>query len=128
MDTSEKNFEAVIEACLLRDPLAEGKGDAKVLAETVVGAYVSGGYHRREPSDYDRELCLIPKDVVGFISATQPREWQKMLAQHGADAKPLLLKRLASEVHKHASFTSCAKGSKPTAASSSWSISARRRG
>ena len=82
------------------------------MADAATGAYIPGGYHRREPSDYDKELCVIPKDVVGFISATQPKEWQKMLAQHGAEAKPTLLKRLASEIHKHGTLHVLRKGSK----------------
>jgi type I restriction enzyme R subunit len=110
VDVSEKNFEAAIEAALLRDPLAGAAGGP--LAEPATGGYLSGGYHRREPTDYDKELCLIPKDVVGFISATQPKEWQKMLAQHGAEAKPTLLKRLASEILKHGTLHVLRKGIK----------------
>ena len=100
MDVSEKDFEASIEANLLHDPLSNGPKDVSALADESTGAYLSGGYRRRERTDYDKELCLIPKDVVSFIQATQPKEWQKMTAQHGADAKPMVLKRLASEIHK----------------------------
>lgn len=88
MDTSEKNFEATIEASLLRDPLSSGSKDVPALADAATGAYLRGGYRRREPTDYDKELCLIPKDVLDFIHATQPREWDKMQKQHGAEAKP----------------------------------------
>ncbi len=73
---------------------------------------MSGGYRRRDAADYDKELCLIPKDVLGFIFATQPKEWQKMLAQHGADAKPTLFRRLASEIHKHGTLRVLRKGIK----------------
>jgi hypothetical protein len=41
-----------------------------------------GGYRRREPTDYDKELCLIPKDVLDFIYATLRKEWDKMQKQH----------------------------------------------
>jgi type I restriction enzyme R subunit len=50
--------------------------------------------------------------VVGFISATQPKEWRKMLAQHGAEAKPTLLKCLACKVHKHGTLHVLRKGIK----------------
>ena len=112
MDTTEKNFEASIEATLLRDPLSSAPQDASALAEAPAGVYLSGGYQRREPTDYDKALCLVPKDVVSFIQATQPKEWQKMTTQHGADAKPTLLKRLASEVHKHGTLHVLRKGIK----------------
>ncbi len=112
MDTSEKNFEASIEASLLRDPLSSGPKEVSALADAATGAYLSGGFRRREPTDYDRELCLIPKDVLDFIYATQPKEWQKMAAQHPADAKPMLLKRLASEIQKHGTLHVLRKGIK----------------
>ncbi|HNQ88445.1 MAG TPA: type I restriction endonuclease [Verrucomicrobiota bacterium] len=107
IDTSEKNFEAAIETALLGDLTGPA-----TLAESGIGVYRSGGYHRREPADFDRDLCLIAKDVVGFLSATQPKEWQKMLAMHGADAKPLLLKRLAAEIHNHGTLHVLRKGIK----------------
>jgi type I restriction enzyme, R subunit len=112
MDTSEKNFEAAIEASLLRDPLSSGPQDVSALADAATGTYQSGGYHRREATDYDKELCLIPKDVVSFIQATQPKEWQKMLTQHGNDAKPMVLRRLASEIQKHGTLHVLRKGIK----------------
>jgi hypothetical protein len=34
----------------------------------------SGGYLRRVPEDYDRGLCLIPRDVIDFVLITQPKE------------------------------------------------------
>jgi type I restriction enzyme, R subunit len=111
-DTSEKNFEASVEANLLRDPLSSGPGDVAALADAGTGAYISGGYRRRDPPDYDKDLCLIPQDVFGFIYASQPKEWQKMQAQHGSEAKPILLKRLASEVHKHGTLHVLRKGIK----------------
>ena len=46
VDTSEKNFEASIEATLLRDPLSSAPQDKSALAEVPTGAYLSGGYRR----------------------------------------------------------------------------------
>ena len=39
---------------------------------------------RRRPEDYDRALCLIPRDVIDFILATQPKAWEKLKQHHGA--------------------------------------------
>ena len=44
----------------------------------------SGGYRKRTPEDYDRALCLLPRDVIDFVLATQPKEWQKLEQHHGA--------------------------------------------
>lgn len=112
MDTSEKNFESSIEESLLGILQADALKDGLALAEVGTGTYPPGGYRRREPTDYDKELCLIPQDVLDFIYATQPKEWLKMQVQHGSDAKPTLLKRLASEVHKNGTLHVLRKGIK----------------
>ena len=57
-----------------------------------------GGYHKRRPEDYDRTLCLIPADVVDFLLATQPKEWERLRQHHGADVKPRFLGRLTREI------------------------------
>jgi len=28
-----------------------------------------GGYRKRKPEDYDRALCLVPRDVLDFVLA-----------------------------------------------------------
>jgi hypothetical protein len=38
-------------------------------------------YQRREPADYDKALCLVPKDAVSFVQATQLGESTKSLKQ-----------------------------------------------
>ena len=50
--------------------------------------------------DYDRALCLLPRDVVDFVLATQPKEWQKLAQHHGAAVKEQFLKRLAAEIER----------------------------
>ncbi len=57
----EKNFEDDIEAHL-----------------------VANGYRRGHASDYDRERALLPKEVVEFVEATQPKRWKKLHKIHGA--------------------------------------------
>jgi hypothetical protein len=59
VDTSEKGFEVSLEAALLREPLAGARPDVAALADAPAGAYLSGGYRRRELGEYDRALCLI---------------------------------------------------------------------
>ncbi|MYF30276.1 MAG: type I restriction endonuclease subunit R, partial [Gammaproteobacteria bacterium] len=57
-----------------------------------------GGYRKRRPEDYDRGLCLLPTDVVDFLLATQPKEWERLRQHHGADIKPRFLGRLSREI------------------------------
>ncbi len=93
VDVSERAFEDAIEACLLRQ--SEG-----VIAEERA-SYMDmppGGYQKRRDEDYDRTLCLIPRDVLDFVLATQPREWKRLSQHHGAAVEEQFLKRLSSEI------------------------------
>lgn len=91
MDISEKAFEATIEQYLVSP---------------------QGGYRKRQHTDYHRGLCLDPDVVLDFIYATQPKEWEKLKQQHGADVKPRFLQRLASEITKRGTLDVLRKGVK----------------
>ena len=92
VDVSERAFEDAIEVALLQ---REG-----VVAEERY-SYVdmpSGGYSKRVSGDYDKTLCLIPRDVLDFVLATQPREWKRLSEHHGTAVEERFLQRLASEI------------------------------
>ncbi len=101
---SERAFEDTIEATLLRHGPDEIHGEPTTVAEeaTPFGDPWTqpGGYHRRRSEDYDRELCLLPDDVVDFILATQPKEWGKLSQHYGAQVKKRFLHRLSSEIER----------------------------
>ena len=93
VDVSERAFEDAIEACLLQN--REG-----VIAEEQA-SYLDlppGGYQKRGDTDYDRALSLIPRDVLDFVLATQPREWKRLSQHHGAAVEEQFLKRLSTEI------------------------------
>lgn len=114
IDISEKNFEETIERALLAGGPDAYPAGAEETQETInaFGDIAPGGYHSRRQEDYDRALCLIPKDVVDFIWATQPREWEKLKQYHGAEVKEKFLKRLSSEVAKRGVLEVFRKGVK----------------
>ena len=98
-EISERAFEEAIECTLLRGGPDACPVDATLELPSGNGdGLVPGGYHRRSPEDYDRSLCLIPADVVDFLLATQPREWEKLKQHHGADVKPRFLGRLSRKI------------------------------
>ena len=100
VDVSERAFEDAIEASLLYDGIDAVKHDKAAVAEGR-GNYKDGshgGYRKRLSEDYDRVLCLIPRDVLDFVLGTQPREWKRLSKHHGAQVKERFLKRLASEI------------------------------
>jgi type I restriction enzyme R subunit len=99
LDISERSFEEAIDCGLLQFGPDACAGDATAFRETppTYGDTPPGGYRKRRPEDYDRTLCLLPRDVVDFVLATQPKEWQK-LAQHYGPAREQFLKRLAAGI------------------------------
>jgi type I restriction enzyme R subunit len=75
---TESDFEAAIEADLLLH-----------------------GWRHGSPTDYDVALGLDPVQVIGFVQETQPKEWAKLVQQHGSAVEAKLTKRIADEMDAH---------------------------
>jgi type I restriction enzyme R subunit len=101
-EISERAFEDAIECGLLRYGPDACAGDPLTFRETSphYAGNLPGGYGKRRHEDYDRTLCLLPRDVVDFILATQPREWKKLAQHHGAAVREQFLKRLSGEIER----------------------------
>jgi type I restriction enzyme, R subunit len=101
-DVSERSFEEAIECGLLQFG-PDACPSAVVLvreAPPQYGEMPPGGYRQRKAEEYDRQLCLLPRDVVDFVLATQPKEWLKLEQHHGAGVREQFLKRLAAEIER----------------------------
>jgi type I restriction enzyme R subunit len=59
---------------------------------------VSAGYSSITSNTYDKTLCLIPAQLVGFIKNTQPKTLEKLELQYGPETEKKLLKRISSEI------------------------------
>jgi type I restriction enzyme R subunit len=99
---SERSLEEAIERTLLQHGPDAYAGETSTARETPppYGDTPPGGYRKRKPEDYDRTLCLLPRDVVDFVLATQPKEWKKLEQHHGAAVKEEFLRRLAAEIER----------------------------
>jgi len=73
---------------------------------------LNSAYHRRLPEDYDKELCLIPDEVIRFIQKTQPKEYERLQTQYGADTPSKLCYRLSQEIRNYGSLHVLRKGIK----------------
>jgi len=102
LQISERSFEEAVDCGLLQYGPDACAGDSTEARETPTpfGEMPQGGYRKRLPQDYDRTLCLLPRDVVDFVLATQPKEWQKLAQHHGEAVKEQFLKRLAAEIER----------------------------
>ena len=98
LDVSERAFEDAIEQALLRGGADVPDGAVSARDPQMPFGPASGGYLKRRASDYDRGLCLIPRDALDFVLASQPREWERLHQHHGDEVKERFLMRLASEI------------------------------
>jgi len=61
---------------------------------------ISSGYSSLDPTTYDKTLCLIPTQLMGFIQETQPKTFQKLELQYGPETEKKLTKRVSSEIER----------------------------
>jgi len=82
----------------------------KRFEEHIEKQLLASGYHKGQPADYDRELCLIPAEVVAFIEATQAKDYEKLQKQYGAETAANLCERLSKEITKRGTLDVLRKG------------------
>lgn len=82
------------------------------LESAIEQSLLASNHLKRSPEDYDRALCLIANDVIDFILATQPKEWEALKQHHGAEVKEQFLKRLAAEIERRGALDMLRNGVK----------------
>jgi len=110
-EISERDFESTIVSALTRQLAAV---ELKDLAgqEGPGGFYTPGGYRTRQPSDYERALCLIPEDVLAFVQSTQPQMWAKYCKQYPSDPRGNFVHNLSRQVNRRGTLDILRKGFK----------------
>lgn len=70
--------------------------------ENYLISHEEGGlkYHAINHSQYDKDLGLLPTEVIEFIKSSQPKAYGNWQTQFGEDSEEKLLKRLATEIEK----------------------------
>jgi type I restriction enzyme, R subunit len=61
---------------------------------------VESGYKKRKTESYDKDLCSISEDLIGFIKDTQLKQYEKLENQYGPQTEEKLLKRISDEIEK----------------------------
>ena len=57
-------------------------------------------YTEKDNSCYDKELCLIPEDLIGFIKDTQPKKYDALCAQYGSNTDAKIVELVADNINK----------------------------
>ena len=112
---SERAFEDAIERALLRhgpDAYPEDPTGVEEPRASYGDDPLPGSFHKRRSADYDRALGLIPQDVLDFLLATQPKQWNRLKQHHGPDVKPRFLRLLASVIASRGALDVLRKGVK----------------
>lgn len=68
------------------------------------------GYTTRLYTEYDKDLCLIIEDVVGFIKDTQPEEYDKLYSQFDSSTDSHLCKTINDTISKRGIVETLRKG------------------
>jgi type I restriction enzyme, R subunit len=57
-------------------------------------------YTEKDNSCYDKDLCLIPEDLIAFIKDTQPKKYDALFKQYGNDTDRKLIELVADNINK----------------------------
>ena len=57
-------------------------------------------YAEGDAASYDRARALFPADVLTWVQETQPKAWETLTNNHGAQAGATLLSRLRDQLHQ----------------------------
>lgn len=85
---TELTFEAAIETSLLED----------------------GGYVKGFSEDFDAQLGLFPKYIIGFLKNSQPKEWDKISNIHKDEVESKVVQRLLKELDLRGTLDVVRKG------------------
>ena len=86
----------------------------RALETAIVADLTKAHYVQRQPSAFDKALCLDPGPLIDFVQATQPKEWAKFVEQHRESARDQFLKRVAEAVEADGTVTVLRQGVKAT--------------
>jgi len=72
----------------------------KDMEASIEADLIAEGYFKREPSSYDKTLCLDTELLFNFIIATQKEKWESYQKQLGSKAKDALLNKIKDKIDK----------------------------
>lgn len=89
------------------------KNSSELAFETVIEAHLlHTGFQPISKADYDKSRAIFPQPALDFIRATQPKEWAKLEALHGANTAEQVLGDLCKWMDQYGSLTTLRHGFK----------------
>ena len=73
---------------------------------------LDSGYHKKYSEDYNKDLYVIPDEVIEFIKSTQHKEFENLQKQYGEDTENKIYYRLSQEISQKGVLEILRKGFK----------------
>ena len=64
-----------------------------------------GEYRVISAAEYDRELCVIPSEIIAFVKESQPEKYKGLQEQYGAGVDNQIVNNVARNFNKHPNKT-----------------------
>ncbi len=61
---------------------------------------LNSGYYKQESDNYNKDLCLISEELLQFVKATQPKEYEKLEKQYGSSTPEKFCYNISKEAEK----------------------------
>lgn len=84
----------------------------KRFEEYIETSLLSQGYSTIHYSEYDKQLCLIPDEVMTFLRESQPDPYKNLFPRQSKSTTMRVLKHISDEIEKHGLVEVLRKGVK----------------
>lgn len=78
--------------------MAAGTKEAHFEDDVVKSLITNSGYCQKDSSVYDKDLCLIPEEVIAFVKETQPKEYQKLWGEYQENTDRKIVENVAKSI------------------------------
>jgi len=58
-------------------------------------------YHTVSPTEYNKELCVIPGEIIAFIKDTQPDKYKALTKQYGTNVDSQIVNNVARNLSRN---------------------------
>ena len=58
-------------------------------------------YHSISPALYDKDLCVVPSEIIAFIKSTQPKAYKALQTQYGSQTDDKIVQTVAKNISKN---------------------------
>ena len=79
--------------------MAQGTKENHFEDDVVKSLVTQSNYIQQDTSVYDKDLCLIPEDVIAFVKETQKDAYQKLEEQYGAETDRKIVENIAKSIN-----------------------------